>query len=448
MRRIALAALLGLPGCLFDPVIPVEAHLACAIDADCPAEALCVVGRGTPVEALRAPSPGVLDVTITPTLVGRGGTVEVSFAVDAALHEAPIVDVEVGRPVRLDGTGLRDGRYGFASVVDGTEAPGDAPLTATLVDQLGRTSTVSLGTFTLDLLDPTFINAVVARERVGRGLDIHVEATLDAPARVTAGLRFDDGTDIPLALTVTGLRARATAVADDRLPSGERAAIVLRGIDAAGNDSGEVVFGTVVVDLDAPSLSAEPLPPTVRPRDLVRFIVSSDEVVVAPTLTIEGIGAPQALLPNVGAGGTVGWSWFVPDPGADTDVTVTAGAFVDAAGNAAALAPWTLRIDRGGTRHDRPCASSPRHRRRAVAVPSDRGAGRAAVAERSDPLGGARRQRPRPARHRRAWWCRRASAQPRLRPGLPAGLRRGRQHRAGVAGAALAPSSSSDSTVA
>ncbi len=343
---VILGALGPMAGCLFDPTVPIDATLACAIDADCPADAVCVVGRCSPVEALRTPAPVVTDVAISPSLVGRGGRVEVSFAIDGALQAAPIVEGDVGRPVRLDPIAGGDGRFRFSYTVDGTESPGEAGLTAFLVDALGRSTTATLGSFSLDLQAPTLAEPTLARGSVGRGSAIIVEAVLDEPAAIEARIDFVDATSVPLDIGGDGLRVVATVVVDDRFRNGQRGDVVLRARDLAGNDSGDVVVGEVVIDLTTPTLSLQPLPPTVRPRDFVRFIVGSDEVVAAPTLTVDGAGTPQTLVPDVAAGATISWSWIVPDPGSDVDVTFSPGNFVDAADNSAVLAPWTLRIDR------------------------------------------------------------------------------------------------------
>jgi len=179
---VILGALGPMAGCLFDPTVPIDATLACATDADCPADAVCVVGRCSPVEALRTPAPVVTDVAISPSLVGRGGRVEVSFTIDGALQAAPIVEGDVGRPVRLDPIAGGDGRFRFSYTVDGTESPGEAGLTAFLVDALGRSTTATLGSFSLDLQAPTLAEPTLARGSVGRGSAIIVEAVLDEPA--------------------------------------------------------------------------------------------------------------------------------------------------------------------------------------------------------------------------------------------------------------------------
>jgi len=346
MRRLLLA-LLWVPGGCFDATIPAEARLSCATDADCPTDNVCVVGRCAPVDALRSEAPVPGDVQISPALVGLDGVVQVSFLVAGDLAEAPVVDADVGRPVRFDAVDGDDARHRFRYVVDGTEASGPAALTATLVDALGRTTTTALGSFTLDLVPPGFSEARLTRPVVGVGAEIAVEAVLDDSATVEGHVALVDGTRVPLAIAATGLRVVGTVQIDERFPNGEPARVVLRARDAAGNDSGDVEVGDVVVDLAPPTLTLQPPPTTVRPRDLIRFVVTSDEGVVAPAVAVTVDTTPaDSLLSDVDVGTALRWSWVVPDPGADADVRFEAGPFADVAGNPATLPAWTVRIDR------------------------------------------------------------------------------------------------------
>jgi hypothetical protein len=341
---LVLVSVIGMAGCLFDPTVPSDTALACVTDADCPSDDVCIVGRCEPVEALRADAPTVVEVALAPALVGRGGSVEVSFAIEGDVVATPVVEADVGRPVRFEPIASDDGRHHYRYAVDGTEAPGPAAVTATLLDPLGRTTTTTLGTFLVDLQPPLFSDTTVLRAAAGLGIEIGVDAAVDAPATVEGRVVFGD-VAIPLAVSLSGLRVSARATVDERFADGEIGSLVLRGRDEAGNDSGDIVAGAVTIDLTAPVLTLQPPPTTVRPRELVRFIATSSENVTTAAIDVAGAG-DDTLVPDVGAGIAVGWSWVAPDPGEDTDVVFTAGALVDAAGNAASLPPWTVRIDR------------------------------------------------------------------------------------------------------
>jgi len=343
MRLIVVAPLLcavSASGCLFDAALPPDAALSCVTDDDCPGDDVCVLGRCAPVEALRSDPPEILEATISPAVVGRG-TVELSFTVGGNATGTPVVEADVGRPVRFDGVGVEGSRYRFSYATDGTEAPGAAIVTVTLLDALGRAATTAVGSFVVDLQAPAFTEVALVRTTATRGVEIGVDALLDADADVRARAVLADGSSVDLDVTRSGLRVRARTVVDERFTDGQLT-LRLGGHDEAGNDSGDVDVGVVVVDLVTPTLTLQTPPTRVRPRDLVRFIVTSDETVTAPSTTV----GTDNLLPDVGSGTAFGWSWLVPDPGADVDLTVTPGGFVDAAGNVATLPPFTVRIDR------------------------------------------------------------------------------------------------------
>jgi hypothetical protein len=353
--------MLVLVGGCFDPTVPTETILSCSDDAECPEAFTCRLSRCVPLEELADEAPQIVDVVITPNVAGRGARVEVSFGVVGALATDPAVEADVGRPVFLtleSGASTADGdRFVFSYVVDGSEPSGDVVLTASLTDRFGRESPQPLGTFTLDLAAPTILEPTISPERAKRGGEIVVEATLSEAATVTGVIALPGDQRVELDVVVTdGAILAAVTVDELRFPEEGEGVVLLRAVDMAGNDSGEVEMGVVEIDQRHPTVTWLNHTALVRPGDLARFIVSSDERVVAPRLVLQGAVAEDRD-PDVEIGREIAWSWPVDDPVEESDgpgaaivgdatVTFVPGTFVDLAGNEGTLEPVTLIVDR------------------------------------------------------------------------------------------------------
>ncbi len=144
-----------LAGCVARIEVDENAQITCVSDRDCPNESYHCDSRGMCSKQAAGDPPGVNDVSIVPTIVGRHGSLRVTLSVTTDLNAPPVVVIGTATRPELELT-LAEGRsYTYDYTPTGDEGEGVWPLLASLEDQRGRrVSGLSLGVVQLDFTPP------------------------------------------------------------------------------------------------------------------------------------------------------------------------------------------------------------------------------------------------------------------------------------------------------
>jgi hypothetical protein len=268
-RRFAIpVAVLGLTlACIPDLSVPPEAEILCATGEPCPGGLVCSPGgRCVDPSALDVEAPGLAGPPrVSPEVGGAGEVFTVDLDTTKDLVRAPdVVLSATGAPMACEQRVDRAFRCTYvASGEENAGLGGTMPFDVTLRDAAGNVTVLhQAGVLRLDFQPPVLAGASVTPPEAKLGTRIQVFFTPSEPVRTPVVLRATPALDrgdggFVEAFDVDPSPGTLNFLFEHVVTAGDEAAEIaftLELVDLAGNRSGDLEVGRVIVDNRVPQL--------------------------------------------------------------------------------------------------------------------------------------------------------------------------------------------------